>query len=301
MKFLIYTPLLLALLTGSCTNKTETTHENGRVIHLDSFPSSLIGSRAINIWLPADYDSTKKYAVLYMHDGQMLFDSTDTWNHKEWQVDETMTRLLKDQKIRDAIVVGIENKQGRRGGDYFPEAVLETIPQDLKDSILANFLGGESSADEYLLFVIHELRPYINSNYSTHADQANTFMMGSSMGGLISLYAICEYPKVIGGVACISTHWPLADPSGDFDLAGAFRQYLESNLPPPKDHKIYFDHGTATLDSLYKPYQVMIDSIMVRHEYTAANWITKEFPGDEHSEVSWAARLKYPLEFLLGK
>lgn len=302
MQFL-FIPVLLSLLIGGCTNNTESSHENGKIIRIDSFPSSLIGSRAINIWLPADYDSTKKYAVVYMHDGQMLFDSKHTWNHKEWQVDETMTRLLEEQKIRDAIVVGIENKPGRRGGDYFPEAILETLPGDLKDSLLSKYLGGDATADEYLMFLILELRPYIDSTYSTLTDQANTFMIGSSMGGLISIYALCEYPKIIGGVACISTHWPLADSdiSDSIDLAEAFRQYLDSNLPPPENHKIYFDYGTATIDSLYGPYQNMIDSIMVRHEYTSANWITKEFPGDEHSEDFWAARLHYPLEFLLGK
>ncbi len=157
-------------------------------------------------------------------------------------------------------------------------------------------------ADEYLMFLVHELKPYVDSAYSTLAGPDHTFLMGSSMGGLISLYAVCEYPKIFGGAACLSTHWPLAIPQQEptFDIPSTFRQYLDNYLPSPSNHKFYFDHGTATLDSLYKPHQNLIDSIMVKHGYTSENWMTKEFPGDEHSEVAWARRLHVPLEFLFG-
>ena len=295
---------ILFIITGlfltSCVSKKEESSEaNGKIIHIDAFPSRIIKPRAIDIWLPSDYDSSKQYAVIYMHDGQMLFDSTTTWNNKVSQADETMTRLLKEQKIKDAIVVGIHNDVSRREADYFPEAALEYAPAEVKSAVL-NKLGGDVSGDEYLMFIVLELRPYIDSAYSVHNNQANTFMIGSSMGGLISLYALCEYPMIFGGVGCISTHWPL---NGDTtnNLAATFRQYIDDNLPPPENHKIYFDYGTETLDSLYKPHQILVDSIMIRHSYSSSSWITKEFPGDEHSEVAWSKRLHHAIEFLLGK
>ena len=121
------------------------------------------------------------------------------------------------------------------------------------------------------------------------------------MGGLISMYAICEYPKVFGGAACMSTHWP-----GIFSMEGnpipdAFINYLKTKLPDPKKHKIYFDYGTATLDALYPPLQQKADEVMKEKGFTGKNWITKEFPGEDHSEKAWHKRLHIPLTFLLGK
>jgi predicted alpha/beta superfamily hydrolase len=125
--------------------------------------------------------------------------------------------------------------------------------------------------------------------------------MGSSMGGLISMYAICEYPKVFGSAGCMSTHWPGIFTTVDNPIPAVFLDYLDKHLPSPKDHKLYFDYGSATLDAMYKPYQTKADSIMRAHGYADKNWITREFPGDDHSEKSWNRRLAIPLTFLLGE
>jgi hypothetical protein len=77
--------------------------------------------------------------------------------------------------------------------------------------------------------------------------------------------------------------------------------YLKANLPSPKKHKIYFDHGTATLDAFYKPFQQQVDVMMKTKGFSNKNWLTKEFIGDDHSEKSWKKRLNIPLAFLLGK
>jgi enterochelin esterase-like enzyme len=124
------------------------------------------------------------------------------------------------------------------------------------------------------------------------------------MGGLISLYAICEYPKVFGGAACISSHTPMIMKEklgavADADIASKFRDYLKTQLPNPKNHKIYFDYGDKTLDSFYKPFQEKIDAIMIEKGFTSKNWITKFFPGKDHSENAWHERLHIPLEFLM--
>ena len=117
--------------------------------------------------------------------------------------------------------------------------------------------------------------------------------MGSSMGGLISAYALCEYPHVFGGAGCVSTHFPAGK--------GAVIDYLAKNLPKPGAHKLWFDYGTETLDALYEPYQRRMDAVMKAAGYTEGrDWITKKFPGAEHSEKSWRARVDQPLTFLLG-
>jgi enterochelin esterase-like enzyme len=303
-------PFFFCLLLFKMNADSQMDHQlplhNGRILTIDSFPSSYIDARNISVWLPDDYTSSKHYAVLYMHDGQMLFDSTSNWNQQEWKVDETMTRMLKDQSIRDAIVVGIPNNGIYRWAEYVPQRILDSLPAHAKKIVVERWLNDRPSADQYLAFITSELKPFIDQHYSTLRDQANTFIMGSSMGGIISLYAICEYPEVFGGAGCLSTHWPLGlpgvtDTDITYDVPGEFLKYLSRKLPSPNTHKIYFDHGTTTLDSLYKPYQLMVDTIMTQKGYSDKNWVTKEFPGEGHTEQAWARRLHVPLQFLLGE
>ena len=155
-------------------------------------------------------------------------------------------------------------------------------------------------SDNYLKFIVKELKPLIDEKYSTYSEKEHTFIMGSSYGGLISMYAICEYPEVFEGAACLSTHW-----IGTFNdnpvIAQSFIDYFGKNVPDPKNHKIYFDYGTETLDQYYEPYQLKIDSIMRLKGYTESNWKTLKFEGKDHSEDSWRERLHIPVTFLLGK
>ena len=110
---------------------------------------------------------------------------------------------------------------------------------------------------------------------------------------MISLYALEQYPQVFGGAGCVSTHWP----AGGNWLVDA----MAAGLPKPGSHKLYFDFGTATLDSSYERYQRRMDARVAAAGYTAGkDWLTRKFPGAEHSEKSWRARVHIPLEFLLG-
>ena len=156
-------------------------------------------------------------------------------------------------------------------------------------------------SDNYLKFIIEELKPYIDNKYSVHTNRDNTFIAGSSMGGLISLYAICEFPKIFGGAACLSTHWIGTFILDNNPMPNEFLKYLKKNLPSPNFHKIYFDCGDQTLDSLYPEIQKKVDSIMVKKGYDNNSWITRYFPGENHSEEAWNKRLNIPLEFLFKK
>jgi predicted alpha/beta superfamily hydrolase len=156
-------------------------------------------------------------------------------------------------------------------------------------------------SDNYLKFIVKELKPYIDQKYSVYTNSENTYIAGSSMGGLISMYAMCEYPKIFGGAACLSTHWVGTFTLENNPVPDSFIDYLSKNLPDPSDHKIYFDCGDQTLDALYPPIQKKVDRVMTATGYHENNWITKYFPGDDHSEKSWNKRLNIPLEFLFKK
>jgi len=270
----------------------------GTLRRIDSFPSKFVAPRNVDIWVPDGYDNRKKYAVLYMQDGQMLFDSTVSWNHQEWGVDETLGDLQKRRQIRDCIVVGIWNTVVTRHAEYFPQKAIDHIPAAYRAELLP-LIRNKPLADNYLKFLVNELKPWVDSNYATARDQRNTFIAGSSMGGLISLYAVCEYPEVFHGAACLSTHWP-----GTFDTTGnpipeAINAYLREHLPKAANHKFYFDYGTATLDSLYKPLQKKVDAIFEGNGYDISNFSSREFPGDSHTERSWNNRFYIPATFLL--
>ncbi|MCX6284372.1 MAG: alpha/beta hydrolase-fold protein [Bacteroidetes bacterium] len=298
---------IMVLMISSDSFSQQVCVASGRVQRFENFHSQFVAARTIDVWLPESYSTGKKYAVLYMHDGQMLFDSSSNWNHQEWGVDETAGMLMKKQKIRDCIVVGIWNNGKYRHSEYFPQKPFESLTKEQQDTIYSStrtkteaLFAANVQSDRYMEFLVKELKPFIDSAFSTFQDRGNTFIAGSSMGGLISLYAICEYPGVFGGAACLSTHWPGILSTRNNPIPAAFMSYLNSHLPDPSTHKIYFDYGDQTLDSMYKPYQVQADAIMRSKGYTSENWMTREFPGENHSEKAWAKRLNIPFEFLLS-
>lgn len=273
----------------------------GTIHHINDFPSIYIDARNVDVWLPDGYNENKKYAVLYMHDGQMLFDVNITWNGQEWKVDETVSRLLDDEMIKDCIVVGIWNNGDYRRSEYLPQKALEYMPDHLAEKIIKERLMGKPRSDNYLKYLVNELKPYIDHTYSTYTDSGNTYIMGSSMGGLISLYAICEYPEIFGAAACMSTHWYGEPVDQSVGVPVAYVSYLQRKLPDPPHNRIYFDYGSETLDQYYKPYQMLVDVLMEERGYDSTFWMTKEFIGAAHTEDAWAERLINPLIFLLGK
>lgn len=280
---------------------------NGRIVRHEQFPSKYVSARHVDVWLPDGYTSSKKYAVLYMQDGQMLFDSSITWNRQEWGVDETLSRLMQQNKILDCIVVGIWNGEQRRHAEYFPQKPFEAMSKAEQGMVYDAYRsGGQSifsgfsiSSDDYLKFLVKELKPFIDRTYSTYTDRAHTYVAGSSMGGLISLYALCEYPTVFGGAACLSTHWPGLFSLENNPVPTAFFSYLKKHLPSPEQHRIYFDHGTETLDAMYASLQLQVDTILQQKGYDSGQWISRSWPGQDHSERSWRSRLDVPLVFLL--
>jgi len=286
----------------------DITLSSGTIQRVDSFPSKFIEPRTIDVWLPDNYTENKKYAVLYMHDGQMLFDATKTWNKQEWRVDEIVSTLLKEEKIKNIIVVAIWNISGMRHSDYFPQKPFESLTKKQQDSIYSNSEMYEQKvffnkvhSDEYLKFLVEELKPFIDDKYPTYSNQENTFIAGSSMGGLISMYAVCEYPEIFGGAACLSTHWPGTFSYKNNPIPVTFFGYMDANLPSPKTHTFYFDYGTETLDQYYPQYLSDIDKIFFGKGYTEKNYMNLEFEGADHSEESWNRRFDIPLTFLLKK
>jgi enterochelin esterase-like enzyme len=281
---------------------------NGRIERLNDIASRHIDVRPVDVWLPSDYTPSKRYAVLYMQDGQNLFDASQTWNKASWNVHEALSKLMQHGTVQDTIVVGIPNNGKYRYSEYYPEKYLALLPAAVREDYVRRAQWGRTLGDAYLRYIVEELKPVIDKTYSTYAGPANTFLMGSSMGGMISLYALCEYPHVFGGVAGLSTHWVGRPPAGGAPekqhkdvMPLAALNYLRANLPKPGSHRIYMDHGTIGLDAIYGKHQIEVDGIGKALGYTASNWQSRVFDGTGHSEPDWAARVDIPLTFLLSK
>jgi pimeloyl-ACP methyl ester carboxylesterase len=279
----------------------------GRLVDLGVLQSRYADPRRVQVWLPSGYTPHgRKYAVLYMHDGQNLFDKKSAGYGMEWEVDEHLDALIRANKVRPTIVVGIWNTP-KRLQEYVPSKAFDGLPAEYRDKVRALY-GGDPLSDGYLKFIVRELRPMIAKRFNVKTDRANMVIMGSSMGALVSRYAIDEYPQVFGGAGMMSTHWPLfmtpdGKSVGDAEyeaVSSAFERYLGPALPNPRTHRLYFDHGSETLDAVYKRYQDRVDAVVASRGYTqGVNWLTRSFPGQKHNEVSWASRVDVPLQFLL--
>ena len=271
----------------------------GTLERFQQFKSQFVPERDIAVWLPEGYQTGDSCDVLYMHDGNMLFDATTTWNHQEWKVDEVMDSLIKAGKIRPCIVVGIYNTDDRLT-EYFPEKTWQHVPEtDRKKAKLDKLTG-----DAYLKFIVEELKPFIDERFKPLTSREHTFMMGSSMGGLISLYALCEYPQVFGGVACLSTHLSMGHLPDGFKgdpWATAFRDYAVQHLPEANSSLIYMDHGTKDFDADYGPYQKLLDAAIEAKGWDQEHYMNRVYEGDGHNETCWAKRLDQPLLFMLGR
>lgn len=289
-----------------------------KVERIELFESYLIDDRDIYIYLPEPYIMEKveadgkfmRFPVVYAHDGQNLFEAGNSFGGEEWGLDEALDSLIRSEKIRPTIVVGISNT-AKRYQEYMPAKpegrINELVGTAFSPS--ASHSGAEIISDEYLKFIVEELKPYIDKQYPTLSGAQDTYLMGSSMGGLISAYGLCEYPEVFSRAACLSTHWPALD--------GVFLEYLAENLPSAGlGKRFYFDHGTVNLDSTYAPFQLRADSIFSANGYLNAKVLADEadkqlglpegvgtfqtyvIGGADHNEVDWRARLPEVLKFL---
>ncbi|MEN9302174.1 MAG: hypothetical protein RL264_603 [Bacteroidota bacterium] len=298
--------LIVFVLSANFLNGQNPKVSRGELRVFSNFPSKYVDTRTIAVWLPENYDSTKSYPVLLMHDGQMLFDSLTTWNKQEWRMDEIAQDLIDKKQVQPFVVVGIWNNGEKRRLEYLPEKAFRSLSYSTQfkatTSVFnASYLKVNFLADEYLKFVTKEVLPFVRTNFAVSKSRENTYIGGSSFGGMISWYALCRYPQVFGGAVCLSTHWPVLFPGTFIDeVPKGMISWMLKNLPKQAT-KIYFDYGTATLDAYYEPWQKQVDAELEAGKYPNLTWKSLKFEGENHSEVAWAKRLDIPLFFVFGK
>ncbi len=231
----------------------------------------LKNERDIIIWFPPSYlESHKEYPVLYMHDGQNLFNPHTSYIGYDWKIDETATVLMEKNLIEEFIIVGIYNTKDR----------LEEY----------NFFT--QNGKNYANFIIKELKPYIDEKYRTLTGKNNTAIMGSSMGGLISFQLYWNFPGVFNKAGCLSNSFWVDN--------GAVFEMVKSNPKIRKNSKLYIDCGTLETELIddYKKMCELLKDIGYEEEKNLKCFLQE---GGRHSEYDWANRVHIPLEFLFGR
>ncbi len=245
--------------------KTSTANKQVKIITPAVYIPQLNRYRRIWIYLPVGYaTSRKKYPVLYMHDGQNIFDDSTSFSG-EWGVDEALDTL--ETKTKEIIVVAIDNGGDKRMNEY--------SPYDMERF-------GKGEGDLYVDFLVKTLMPYINKHYRTKKCGSNSYVAGSSMGGLISFYAILKYPKKFDGAGVFSPA---------FWIVPQLKEVIAAKAKKVKG-KIYFYGGKQEGETMIPD---MLSAFEQMNRYSKAKMTTVIRSEGKHSEATW--RQEFPLFF----
>lgn len=228
-------------------------------------------SHKIWVYLPPNYyQSTKKYPVIYMHDGQNLFDTTTSFLG-EWEVDETLNEIYNSSK-KGFIVVGIANGGEARLDEYTP---------------WKNEKYGGGKGDSYIKFLINTLKPYIDTQFRTKKQAKHTAIIGSSLGGLISYYGGLQYPNVFGKIGALSTSFWFSDDVYSFT----------DNIKKSKSTKIYLLVGEKEGHNMV-PDTKRIEQLLLKNGFSSKNLKSEVNPNGEHNEAFWKSEFKNVITWL---
>ena len=241
----------------------------GNVRYHKNFKGRSVLPRDIIVWLPPSYDSLpdKYYPVLYMHDGQNIFDPLTSSFGVDWQIDEVADSLIGARSIQEIIIVGIYNTE-KRGNEY----------------------NITNLGQAYINFIIEELKPFIDSTYKTLPDCKNTAVCGSSSGGLISFIMAWENPDVFSKTACFSPAFKISN----IDYVAPVKKYIGAK----KDLKIFIYNGGVGLEEQLQP---GIDEMMLvlkeKGFVENQDLLFIKDSSAEHNESAWAKNVYRFLEF----
>lgn len=246
----------------------------------------LPNDRDVLVYLPPNYDSSNaRYPVLYLNDGQNLFDGATSFiAGQEWRVDETVESLIAASKIEPLIIVAVYNAGKERVNEYTPA-------EDPK------FKAG-GKADLYGRMLVEELKPFIDRTYRTRRSAKHTGLGGSSLGGIVSLYLSMRYPHVFGRAAVVS-------PSVWF--ANQHIVGFVEKLSKKPTVRVWLDVGTNEGKNTEEAQQTVSGARLLRATLIKKGWRPGidlsylEAAGAEHNEAAWAERVESILKFLFPR
>lgn len=243
----------------------------------------------VDVWAPKDIKPTTP--ILVMHDGRNIFDEKDSFTGKTWEVLTALREEVRGEKPLVIALWGFSDLTRLR--ELAPQEVLDRhqeiwdyMPEDYRDS------PGESMGDAYVSLMADAIIPFVIDRYGLNHDNQRTAVMGSSMGGLMSIYAMSKRPDVFGTAIGFSTHWPFG---GDFMV-----QELTDLLPEGGKHRLWTDTGTIELDENYAPFHASaVEKIKAKGYKEPDSLVAATYPNTGHHESYWARRVAEALNWWL--
>jgi predicted alpha/beta superfamily hydrolase len=244
----------------------------------------------VQVWAPKNI--TPHTPVLVMHDGRNLFDLKDAFAGKTWEV---IPAIRDEVRAQPPLLIGVWGlSDDTRLRELSPEKIVRedishfwaNVPKEYQAT------GTEPFGDSYVSLIADAILPFVFERYNIVHDKSRTAVMGSSMGGLMSLYAMGERPEVFGTAICFSTHWPFGR---ELMVEG-----LINNLPEPGEHRVWTDAGTIDLDQHYAPFhQLAAQRLRERGYAEPENLVAAIYPNTGHHESFWARRVADALNWWL--
>ena len=245
----------------------------------------------VDVWVPKDLDA--ETPILVMHDGRNVFNETDSYTGKTWEV---LTALRDEVRAKRPLVVAVWGLSDEtRIRELSPQAAVEKdsakswehMPQEYRDN------GMDSFGDQYVSLLADAIVPFMQDKYGITPNVQKTAVMGASMGGLMSMYAMGQRPDVFGTAICFSTHWVFGT---DFMV-----RELVAGLPEAGTHRVWTDSGTIELDQHYPPFHHMaIEQLKAKGYAEPKHLVGAIYPETGHHESYWARRVAEALNWWLG-
>jgi len=249
----------------------------GQLRKYENFRSKFLrNQRDIVVYVPPDYDQQpeRRYPVLYMHDGQNLFDAATAFNGQDWHVAQTADYAISTGLVEPLIVVGLYNTGKTRLREYTPTSVPR--------------LGG-GRADRYAKFLIEEVKPVVDRDYRTKQEASQTGLAGSSLGGLVSIYLGLKFSNVFSKIAALS-------PSVWWNQRVIVR--FAQAAPVERRPRIWLDIGTREGPRIVDDVEKFRDVLLSKGWQNDRDLHYERVEGAEHNEAAWAARVGPFLQFL---
>ena len=272
-------------------------------------------TRKIQIYYPNNKIIDSDTLFIFMNDGEELFNAAESWHNMEWGIDEKIEQMNLNENELSFVIIGIHSaKKGnrlfvdetRRYAEYFPKESIPYFDSGFKKRRYQEWVNNNNLY--YLEFLTEDVIPFVEEKFDISLNNKNLGIIGASMGGLSALNALIEHPDLFGFAGCISTHWVGIKPleyfllpfvgkiDGDDDTANAIISYIEDNITNIDDQKIYFDHGTIGLDSLYSTPQRRVNKIL---DSKSKDYKYLVFDGYDHYAPEFGSRFDSVLEYLV--
>ena len=277
--------------------------------------------RRIQIFYPYSDKIDNETIFIIMNDGEELFDENDSWNGTAWNIDKYFLDSAEEVTNKNIVIIAIDSAkrvngkiidETRRYAEYFPNESIQYFDKGFKKNLYKSLI--DKAELNHPDFIIKKLLPFLEAKFNTKLDKHNLGIMGASMGSLSAINTVIEHPDLFGFVGCISTHWIGIRPSeylllpfsfalderkiiGDKITTDGIVKYIEMNSEKLKDIKIYFDHGTESLDAFYPAAQKSVNDILdtqgINYKYTI-------FDGYGHEPEYFGKRFGSILSYLIN-